>query len=307
MDFELPVDDDPRRLAVRAWLSAHPDPTPVELADAGYSAPHWPRPWGLDADAEHQLIINEELDRAGIGPVDNQIGIGWAGPTLVHAGTQEQKDRYLFPLLAAEEIWCQLFSEPDAGSDLASLGTRAVRDGDEWIVNGSKIWNSGAQNSQFGILIARTDPDAAPHAGLSEFIVDLHSPGVEIRTIHDMSDDRHFCEVHFSDVRVPADLQVGTLNGAFKQIMRQMEHERGGIDRGVRIGLGAAGRERAGRRRALRRSAPPGARDHGHRTREAVIASASGEAVITGVLASCVDEAVFPKALVFVPSVAVPR
>ena len=154
-----------------------------------------------------------------------------SGPTLLQFGTDEQRHRFLPDIIAGTSKWCVGMSEPDAGSDVASLRTRADRDGDHWVLNGQKVWTSGAAESDWCYVIARTDPDAAPHAGLSEFIVDLHSPGVEIRTIHDMSDDRHFCEVHFSDVRVPADLQVGTLNGAFKQIMRQMEHERGGIDR----------------------------------------------------------------------------
>src|SRR3954451_23649115 len=145
MDFELPADEDARRAAVRSWLAEHPAPSGRELAEAGYVAPHWPRPWGLDADPIHQLIIDDELKRAKVRRPENMIGIGWAGPTLVHAGTAAQKERYLFPLLAGEEIWCQLFSEPEAGSDLAALGTRAVRDGDEWVVNGSKIWNSNAQ------------------------------------------------------------------------------------------------------------------------------------------------------------------
>ncbi|MFN8053454.1 MAG: acyl-CoA dehydrogenase family protein [Acidimicrobiales bacterium] len=123
-------------------------------------------------------------------------------------------------------------SEPDAGSDVASLRTRADLDeGGTWVINGSKVWTSGAAESDWCYLIARTDQNAAPHAGLSEFIVDLHAPGVEVRPIRDMTDDRHFCEVIFDDVRVDASMMVGNLNGAFKQIMRQMEHERGGIDR----------------------------------------------------------------------------
>src|SRR5690606_2144754 len=157
VDFELPPDDDPRRREVRAWLAEHPRPTGRQLAEAGLVAPHWPAPWGRDADPVHQLIIDDELRRAGVRRPNNMIGIGWAGPTILLAGTDEQKERYLFPLLAGEEIWCQLFSEPGAGSDLASLTTRAVRDGDEWVVTGQKIWTSLAQSSQFGILIARTD------------------------------------------------------------------------------------------------------------------------------------------------------
>ena len=165
MDFELPPNDDPRRLAVRSWLAAHPTPTGRELAEAGYVAPHWPRPWGLDADPVHQIVIDEELAAADVRRPTNPIGIGWAGPTLVHGGTEQQKERYLFPMLAGEEMWCQLFSEPGSGSDLASLGTRAVRDGDEWVVNGQKIWTSLAQFSKFGILIARTEPGRAEARG----------------------------------------------------------------------------------------------------------------------------------------------
>jgi alkylation response protein AidB-like acyl-CoA dehydrogenase len=212
MDFELPPADDPRRLAVRSWLAAHPDPTGRQLAEAGYVAPHWPRPWGLDADPIHQILIDEELAAAGVRRPSNTIGIGWAGPTLVHGGSEAQKERYLFPLLAAEEIWCQLFSEPGAGSDLASLSTRAVRDGDEWVVTGQKIWTSLAQHSSFGILIARTDPDAPKHEGISYFICPMGSPGLEIRPIIEMTGSHTFNEVFFDDVRLPAENLVGEVN-----------------------------------------------------------------------------------------------
>ena len=128
MDFDLPADDDPRRLEVRGWLAAHPSPSGRQLAEAGYVAPHWPGPYGLDADPITQIVIDDELDRAGVARPSNPIGIGWAGPTILHAGTEEQKARYLPPLLSGEEVWCQLFSEPGAGSDLAGLSTRAERD-----------------------------------------------------------------------------------------------------------------------------------------------------------------------------------
>jgi len=204
MDFELPGEDDPRRVEVRSWLDANLRPSGRQLAEAGYVVPHWPAPWGLDADPVHQLIIDEELRRARVTRPSNTIGIGWAGPTLVHAGTQEQKDRYLWPLLAAEEIWCQLFSEPGAGSDLANLGTRAVRDGDTYVVNGQKIWTSLAHNSQFGILIARTNPDAPKHKGVSYFICPMDLPGIEIRPIIEMTGGHTFNEVFFDDVHIPA-------------------------------------------------------------------------------------------------------
>jgi 3-oxochol-4-en-24-oyl-CoA dehydrogenase len=209
VDFELPPDDDPRREHVRAWLGQHPAPSGRELAAAGLVAPHWPEPWGLGADPVHQLIIDDELRRAGVRRPDNMIGIGWAGPTLLHAGTAEQKDRYLFPLLAGEEIWCQLFSEPGAGSDLASLSTRAVRDGDEWVVTGQKVWTSLAQFARFGILIARTDPDVAKHRGISYFVCPMDAPGVTIRPIIEMTGAHTFNEVFLDEVRLPASNLVG--------------------------------------------------------------------------------------------------
>ncbi len=212
MDFELPAADDPRRLAVREWLASHPEPSGRTLAEAGYVAPHWPAPWGLDADPIHQLIIDDELKQARVSRPQNMIGIGWAGPTILHAGTETQKERYLFPLLAGEEIWCQLFSEPDAGSDLANLATRAERDGDEWVINGQKIWTSLAQFSSFGILIARTNPDAPKHKGVSYFICPMDTPGVEIRPIIEMTGGHTFNEVFLTDVRLPADSLVGDVN-----------------------------------------------------------------------------------------------
>ncbi|MEO6317347.1 MAG: acyl-CoA dehydrogenase family protein [Acidimicrobiales bacterium] len=212
MDFELPADDDERRVAVRAWLADHPAPSGRQLAEAGYVAPHWPRPWGLDADPIHQILIDDELSAAGVRRPSNTIGIGWAGPTILHGGTQEHKDRYLFPLLAAEEIWCQLFSEPGSGSDLASLSTRAVRDGDEWVITGQKIWTSLAQHSAFGILIARTEADAPKHEGISYFICPMDAPGVDIRPIIEMTGSHTFNEVFLDEVRLPAANLVGDVH-----------------------------------------------------------------------------------------------
>jgi len=212
VDFDLPADDDPRRLAVRNWLADHPTPGGRKLAEAGYVAPHWPRPWGLDADPVHQLLIDEELAAAGVLRPSNMIGIGWAGPTILHGGTEAQKQRYLLPLLAAEEIWCQLFSEPGSGSDLASLSTGAIRDGDEWVVTGQKIWTSLAQHSHFGILIARTEADALKHEGISYFICPMDAPGVEVRPIIEMTGPHPFNEVFLDEVRLPVENLVGEVN-----------------------------------------------------------------------------------------------
>ena len=235
----MPGEDDPRRVEIRGWLAEHPEPGGREMAEAGYVAPHWPRPWGLDADPIHQLIIDDELRRAGVRRPSNQIGIGWAGPTLVAAGTDEQKERYLFPLLAAEEIWCQLFSEPGAGSDLANLSTRAVRDGDEWVINGQKIWTSLAQHSSFGILIARTNPDAPKHKGISYFICPMDAPGVEIRPIIEMTGAHTFNEVFFTDVRLPAANLVGEVNEGWSLAKVTLGNERVSLSGGGALwGLG---------------------------------------------------------------------
>ncbi|HEX5365105.1 MAG TPA: acyl-CoA dehydrogenase family protein [Acidimicrobiales bacterium] len=232
MDFELPPDDDPRRASVRAWLAEHPSPSGRQLAEAGYVVPHWPPPWGLDADPVHQLLVDEELRRAGVRRPVNPIGIGWAGPTLLHAGTPEQKDRYLVPLLAGEEMWCQLFSEPQAGSDLANLGTRAVRDGDEYVVNGQKIWTSLAQFARYGILIARTDPDAPKHDGISYLVCPMDAEGIEIRPIIEMTGSHTFNEVFFTDVRIPAANLVGAENDGWRLAKVTLGNERVSLSSG---------------------------------------------------------------------------
>jgi alkylation response protein AidB-like acyl-CoA dehydrogenase len=192
----------------------------------------WPK-----ADGGHgrsvleRFVVYEQLIKHGA-----PICAGWfadrqMGPSLLQFGTPEQRARWIPGIVAGESMWCIGMSEPDAGSDVASLRTRAERHGDRWVVNGQKVWTSGAAHADWCYCIARTDPDAPKHAGLSEFIVDMHAPGVEVRTIKDMTTNEHFCEVHFTDVEVPADHLIGELNGSFRQLMRQMEHERGGIDR----------------------------------------------------------------------------
>ncbi|MGA2836334.1 MAG: acyl-CoA dehydrogenase family protein [Acidimicrobiales bacterium] len=209
MDTALPPDDDPRRIELRSWFEANPTPSGRQLARRGLVAPHWPAPWGLGADPTHQLLVDEELRRAGVRRPDNTIGIGWAGPTILHAGSDEQKERYLLPLLAGDEIWCQLFSEPGAGSDLASLTTRAELDGDEWVVQGQKVWTSYAHRAEFGILLARTDPDAPKHQGISYFICPMDLPGITVRPLVDMTGTHTFNEVFLDEVRLPRSNLVG--------------------------------------------------------------------------------------------------
>jgi alkylation response protein AidB-like acyl-CoA dehydrogenase len=239
MDFELPSADDPRRVEVRRWLEANPAPSGWQLAEAGYVAPHWPKPWGLEADPIHQLIIDDELKRARVSRPSNMIGIGWGGPTILHAGTEAQKDRYLMPMLAGEEIWCQLFSEPGAGSDLANLRTRAVRDGDEWVLNGQKIWTSMGHLAKFGILIARTDPGAPKHQGISYFICPMDTPGIEVRPIIEMTGAHMFNEVFFTDARIPAENLVGDVNGGWSLAKVTLGNERVSLSSGgVLWGMG---------------------------------------------------------------------
>ncbi len=228
----LPGDDDQRRIAVRAWINKHPKPSADELALAGYVAPHWPQPYGLGADALQQLIIDQELQRANISRPSNPIGIGWAGPTILFAGTKQQQQKYLPNLLSGAEFWCQLFSEPDSGSDLASLRTRAELDGDEWIINGQKIWTSGAQYAKFGILLARTNPDAPKHKGITYFICPMDSPGIVIRPIKSMAGAESFNEVFFTDVRIPMANVVGDVNDGWRLAKVTLGNERVSLSTG---------------------------------------------------------------------------
>ncbi|MEM7139632.1 MAG: acyl-CoA dehydrogenase family protein [Actinomycetota bacterium] len=226
MDFDLPAEDDPRRVELRAWLDANPQPTAQQLYDAGLIVPHWPEPWGLSADPLHQLIIDDELRRAKVRRPTNPIGIGWAAPTILLEGTEEQRQRYLPPLLKGEEFWCQLFSEPEAGSDLANLGTRAFRDGDEYVINGSKIWSSMGHYSQFGILIARTDADRPKQQGISYFICPMDQPGLTMTPIIDMTTAHSFNQVFFDDMRLPVENRVGPENDGWRLAKMTLANER---------------------------------------------------------------------------------
>ncbi|MDP3174639.1 MAG: acyl-CoA dehydrogenase family protein [Phenylobacterium sp.] len=213
MDFDFPSMDDPRRADVRAWLEKNPKPTPRQLLESGYEVPHWPKPYGLGADPELQLIISQELDRAGVHRNGNLLSATNLGPSLMTHGTPAAKERFLEKMLMGEERWAQMMSEPDAGSDLAALRTSAVRDGEEYVVNGVKIWSNGGA-ADFGCVIVRTDPHAAKHAGLSVLIIDLKGPGVTSRPIYNMNQDPSdfkalFYEVFFDNVRVPVSNLIG--------------------------------------------------------------------------------------------------
>ena len=236
--------DHPRRAWLRTWLADHPDPSGADLAAAGLVAPHWPEPWGLDAGVLDQFVIDEELAAAGIERPDNPIGIGWAGPTLVAGGTPEQQQRWLPRLLSGEDFWSQLFSEPEAGSDLASLRTVAVRDGDVYVVNGQKIWSTWAGDSAYGILLARTDPTAPKHKGISYFVLDMTLPGVDVRPITEMTGQHHFNEVFLTDVRVPVDHRIGAEGDGWRLAKVTLGNERMSLsDGGVLWGMGPTSRE----------------------------------------------------------------
>lgn len=222
-----------RRITEDGWLVGYDRTVAAELAARGWIGMTWPVAQGgggrtpLERFVVYEALMAEGAPLAACYFADRQVG-----PTLIEFGTTVQVDRWLPDMLAGTSMWCIGLSEPDAGSDVASIRTRAVEATDgNWHVTGSKIWTSGAAFADWCYLIARTDVDAPAHRGLSEFVVDMRSPGIDVRPIVDPTGDRHFCEVHFDDVVVPASHLVGERNQSFQQVMRQMEHERGGIDR----------------------------------------------------------------------------
>ena len=183
----------------------------------GWAGLTWPKEFGgAGLTPAHQIVFASELAKYDATSGFIQAAQGLVGPTLMQHGTPEQQQRYIAPLLAGDEFWCQLFSEPGAGSDLANIATRAVLDGDEWVVNGQKVWNSSAQFADFGILIARTDPDLPKHEGITYFIVDMTTPGIDVRPLVQAQGVAHFNEVFFSDVRIPAANVVGGVGGGWK-------------------------------------------------------------------------------------------
>ena len=218
--------------ALRAFVAQHvsdgkyPSDWNSRLARAGYVAPHWPAPWGLDATPAEQLEIDEVMRELRLHRPVNPIGIGWAGPTLMVAGSEEQQQCYLPGILDGSEIWCQLFSEPGAGSDLSALSTRAVRDGDEYVVNGQKVWTTLAHFAKFGILLARTDPNAEQHNGITYFVVDMQTPGIEVKPLVQMTGTHEFNEVFFTDVRIPAANIVGKEHDGWRLAKVTLGNER---------------------------------------------------------------------------------
>ncbi len=197
------------------------------LADAGWAAPMWPEQYGgRGASASEAIVFNQERQRVGAPPSPRGIGVPMAGPTIIAHGSEEQKDRFLAPMLRGEEIWCQLFSEPGAGSDLAAIQTKAERDGDDWVINGQKVWTTHAQLARWGILMARHDPEATKHKGITYFICDMQAPGVEIRPLKEMTGEALFNEVFLNDVCLSDDLRVGEPGEGWQVAMTTLANER---------------------------------------------------------------------------------
>jgi len=250
MDFEDTPEEAAFRAEARAWLAAHA-PSPEDArkmgrettneaeslkrakawqakkADNNWACLHWPKEFGgRGASPIQRVIWEQEESRFAVPRGFFEIGLGMCGPTMMNWSTEAQKQRYLPKMLRGEEIWCQLFSEPSAGSDVAGLRTRCERDGDDWIINGQKVWTSGAHYSDFGIIVTRSDPTVAKHKGLTFFFIDMKSPGVEVRPIKQISGTSNFNEVYFTDVRVPDSQRLGKIGQGWEVSVSVLMNER---------------------------------------------------------------------------------
>jgi alkylation response protein AidB-like acyl-CoA dehydrogenase len=226
------------------------------IAEAGLIMPHWPAPWGRGASPLEQLVIDEELAAAGVPRPHLAVG-AWALPTLIAHGTPEQQERWVRPTLHGQLNWCQLFSEPGAGSDLAALSTRAERVEGGWVLNGQKVWTSLAQTADFGICLARSDPDAAKHAGITYFIVDMHAEGLDIRPLRELTGAAMFNEVFFNDVFVPDDAVVGAPGDGWRIGRTTLANERVSMSTGASFGPGVESLTRTMARRSERGEPSP--------------------------------------------------
>ncbi len=227
VEVDLEGRDEQVRSEVRATVEriAAAGDVRTALVETGYLTPHWPEPAGLGADPVLQLVIDQELARAGVARPDIVIA-GWALPTILEHGTPEQRERFVRPSLLGDLVWCQLFSEPGSGSDLASLRTRAERVEGGWRLSGQKVWTSVAERADWGICLARTDPDAPQHRGISYFLVDMRSPGIDVRPLREITGEALFNEVFLDDVLVPDDCLVGGLGEGWRLARTTLANER---------------------------------------------------------------------------------
>jgi alkylation response protein AidB-like acyl-CoA dehydrogenase len=252
MDFDDTPEEAAFRQEVRSWLKKHAKEKDAgqrstshsfydfdevfvtdgkawqrRLYEGGWAGITWPVEFGgRGGDVVQSMIFRQEEAQFDVTSGLFAVAIGMAGPTIIDHGSEAQRARYLPAMLRGEEVWCQLFSEPGAGSDLASLATRAERDGDEWVVNGQKVWSSGAHHADMGILLARTNPDLPKHRGITFFILDMRSAGIEVRPLRQMTGGATFNEVFFTDVRVPAGNVVGEVNAGWRATMTTLANER---------------------------------------------------------------------------------
>ncbi|MBV9596968.1 MAG: acyl-CoA dehydrogenase family protein [Chloroflexi bacterium] len=243
VDLNYSAEDEQFRLRVRQWIAEHP-PGPLgtlaqkkawqrTLYDAGYVGMGWPKEFGgQDARPMEQAIVAEEMARGDVPGAVNSLALGLIGPTLIVHGTDEQKRRYVQRMLTADDIWCQLYSEPDSGSDLASIKTRAVleafEDGNRWVINGQKVWTSLGPIADYGVLLARTDPSVPKHQGISYFILDMHQPGVEVRPLKQITGSSEFAEVFFNNAVVPPENIIGREGQGWELAQTTLGFERGG-------------------------------------------------------------------------------
>lgn len=242
MDLTFTESEERFRSSLRNWLIANPPgPEPKELSSwvtygkswqkslhkAGWCGVHWPKEYGgKGASLIEQIIFQQEMARAKAPLLINLAGLTMGGPVLIAHGTQTQKSRYLKNILAADEIWCQGFSEPNAGSDLAALNTKAVLDGDDFVVNGQKVWTSFARYADWCMLLVRTNPEAPKHKGITFLIVDMRSPGITVRPLKQINGDEDFNELFFEDVRVPRENVIGQIDAGWKIAITTLMHER---------------------------------------------------------------------------------
>ena len=235
-DLKEVRDQRPEIAAAVAGVAALPEEKrQVALAEAGLQAPHWPAPHGRGASPAEQLLIDQEMSAAGVVRPDLVIG-WWAAPTILEHGTREQVQRFVPATLRGEFLWCQLFSEPGAGSDLASLRTKAVRGDGGWLLTGQKVWTSAAHKARWGVCLARTDPDAPKHKGITYFLVDMKSPGIEIRPLREITGDSLFNEVFLDSVFVPDEMVVGTVNDGWRLARTTLANERIAMATGTALG-----------------------------------------------------------------------